>query len=87
MSEEARAELRQRLAEIDEELATLPIDASSRRDELEIEYERLGHALDEQARIDIEAARKRWAVRAGRKGSHTVDPIYARARLVSPVSG
>lgn len=46
-------------------------------------------ADDEQAeasRRAIEEARRRWAVRAGRKGTHAEDPEAAKARIVSPLS-
>ena len=85
MSELTRAEIRQRLAEIAGELQGLPPDEVARNRELMAEARPLRESLEEMARRDLETARKRWAERAGRKGSHTVDPLHAKARIASPI--
>ena len=85
MSELIRAEIRQSLIEIDADLQGLSPDAVARNRELMAEAHSLRESLEEMARRDLEAARRHWAERAGRKGSHAVDPLHAKARIASPI--
>lgn len=86
MSELTRVEIRRRLAEIASELRELPPDEVARHRELMAEARPLRESSEEMARRALETARKRWAEQAGRKGSHTVDPLHAKARIASPIS-
>ena len=83
MSELSDDDLRKRLFEIQVELDALPADAFSARHELSREADRLRAALSESVAPDVEASRREWAERAGRKGSHYEDPELAKLRIVS----
>ena len=79
---------RQRLAEIDSELAALPADDFARKYELQSEADAVRRELAELVSDDLVEAKSGWAKRSARKGSHAEpDPAQQAARIVSPIEG
>ena len=72
-SDFSATEFRRRLVEIGDELRALPSDAFAAKYALHTEADSLRGLLSETVNPDSEAALKRWAGRAGRKGSHVLD--------------
>ncbi len=80
--------LRQRLAEIDTELRSLPGGAFARKYELGNESDAVRSQLSELMADDLDGASREWAERAGRKGTHAErDDDERAARIASPSEG
>lgn len=77
--------LRQRLAQIDDEIRSLPADDFARKYELSTEADRLRESLANEMTEDLEAVGREWAERAGRKGSHSLDTHQVKGAIVSPI--
>lgn len=82
MPPETPPEQRQRLLEIDDELAALAADDFARKYELLTEADELRQLLEEHAGPELDAARKDWAERANRTGGQDMDPAEAKAKRV-----
>ena len=77
-----------RLVEIDAELRALPGDAFARKHELRSEADAIRRELADLVSDDLSEARREWAQRSARKGSHAEpDPTQQAARIVSPIEG
>ena len=80
--------LRQRLAEIEAELRSLPSGAFARKYELGTESDAVRAELAYLVADDLDDASRGWAERAGRKGAHTErDDDERAARIASPSDG
>lgn len=89
MSEPTADSLRLRLVEIDDELRSLAPDAFAEKHELLTEGDRHRKMIAELLGSDLDAATSEWAIRASRKGTHTVDEaeMAAKAAIVSSGDG
>ena len=78
-------ELRARLAELLEEIDSLPADDFAGRHALLTESDVCRAALHEESGPALDEATRLWAERAGRKGGHEVDYEARQAAMISRV--